>query len=561
MTKIFSFCLYGTDPKYYTGMAANIALITEHFPDYEIWVYASRTNTLQSAIDSWGAPIKIKWSDRTDGALMYERYTPLEDPAVEICFVRDADSRVDARDRWCIAEFLKGPYLFHTIRDHYHHKSRLTGGLTGWRDTHIDNLNFPPTFSYGDDERFMSSWLYPQIKDRLMIHTNINAFLGEKSYRITIPQNDPTDFCGQVVTREGRPQFSYNDFPKGKQIQWLHAEDQHELLDIVYDMWDISAEAYDLRTTIIDHAFIANWWLGKQEKCQKILKGYEIAEITPHSAFNASFMFDYWVAQGFTIVGTSDPAREPGEKEAVIVYGNYPHWYQMLPHSRKMYKNVQGLFDRPRHTVFEFDPCWAIDQIYILNLEERHDRFVETVLELARVRAPLHRIVHYKAKKEGRSPYYGATKNHVDAVEMFMNSGHKNCLVLEDDFCFTGRVADTKAALTKFWERAYDYDICFLSTSKSGRREIHDDLLLRTYQVCTTSSGYFLSKPRAADVFQLIKEGYEKMEQTGDTNTFCIDRYWHRLAAANRLFVFREKIGFQRATYSNIQGRVTYNLD
>jgi hypothetical protein len=575
MAKIFSFCLYGTDPKYYTGMAANVALITEHFPDYEIWVYASRTNTLQSGIDPWVCmpSVRMRWSDMTNGALMYERYMPLEDPTVDICFVRDADSRVDARDRWCISEFLKSSYSFHTIRDHYYHKSRLTGGLTGWRKGAIDALAqksgdadiaacIPMTFVYGDDEKFLTAWLYPKIKEHLMIHTNINAFLGENSYRITTPQSGPTDFCGQVIRADGTPQFQYDDFPKAKQIHWLHAENQHELLALIYDMWNIANSPYDERTGVLDEAFIANWWLGKQDKCQEILKGYEIAEITPHSAYNASFIFDYWLGKGVKIIGTADPEREPADGEAVIVYGNYPHWYHMLPHSRKLYRNVQALFDRPRHTVYEFDPCWApVDKIYILNLEERYDRFVETVLELARMRAPLHRIVHYRAKKDGRSPYYGATKNHVDAVEMFLNSPHKNCLILEDDFCFTGRVADTKAALTKFWERAYDYDMCFLSASKSGRREIHDDLLLRTYQVCTTSSGYFLSKPRAAAVFQVMKEGYDLMVKTGDTNTYCIDRYWYKLVHAHRMFLFREKIGFQRATYSNIQGRVTYNLD
>jgi glycosyl transferase family 25 len=292
------------------------------------------------------------------------------------------------------------------------------------------------------------------------------------------------------------------------------------------------------------------------------LKGYEIAEITTHAIFNASFIFYYWRNSGYTIVGTTDPMREPGEKEVVIVYGAYPHWHHMLPHSNKMYQNIKLFFTNPNHTVFESDECWRpVDQIYILNLEERQDRFVDTCLELARLRAPLDRVVHYKAKKDGRSPYYGATKNHVDAVEMFQGSVARTCLILEDDFCFTGSVQTIKNTLAAFWAANYDYHICFLSASKSGRREIHDNLLLRSYQVCTTSSGYFLTKPRSAEVFEVIKEGYDKMEETGDTNTYCIDRYWNKLAGQGRMFIFREKMGMQRATYSNIQGIVTYNLD
>ncbi len=565
MPKVFSFCLYGTDKKYYHGLLKNIALIHEYYPDYEVWVYVSKTNHLPSPVEEIAscARVVLQWSDSSNGCLMYERYLPLEDPTVEVCFVRDADSRVDERDRWCITEFLKSDKQFHTIRDHYWHKSRLSGGMTGWRGITIQiRSEFPAVFAYGDDEKFLNQTLHTKIWGKLLVHTNMNAYLNETAPRIALPRKSEFDFVGQVYSADDTPQFSYNQFPKSQQIQWLLGQNQYELLDLVYDMWRLDEAPYEERSGVLDAAFISNWYLRKYEKCQQILKGFEIAEITQHVVFNSSFILDYWEGAGYSIVGTTDPGREPGEKEVVIVYGCYPHWYHMLPHSRKMFRNVQMLFDRPRHTTFEWDACWdSVDQIYILNLEERHDRFVETCLELARLRAPMNKITHYKAKKDGRKAYYGATKNHVDAVEMFEKSSHTNCLVLEDDFCFTSSVDVIKAALTKFWATKYDYQICFLAASKSGRRDIHDDLLLRTQQVCTTSSAYFLSKPRSAEVLEVIREGYTKMCETGDTNTYCIDRYWHKISGKGKMFIFREKLGFQRASYSNIQSTVVYNLD
>ena len=37
--KVFSFCLYGTEPNYYTGLLENIAIIKQYYPDFTIMVY------------------------------------------------------------------------------------------------------------------------------------------------------------------------------------------------------------------------------------------------------------------------------------------------------------------------------------------------------------------------------------------------------------------------------------------------------------------------------------------------------------------------------------------
>ena len=39
----FSFCIYGTDPKYYLGLMENVRLINEFFPEFDILVYRGKT--------------------------------------------------------------------------------------------------------------------------------------------------------------------------------------------------------------------------------------------------------------------------------------------------------------------------------------------------------------------------------------------------------------------------------------------------------------------------------------------------------------------------------------
>jgi hypothetical protein len=121
-------------------------------------------------------------------------------------------------------------------------------------------------------------------------------------------------------------------------------------------------------------------------------------------------------------VASFDASREPAEGEIVIVYGNYPDGHRALPSTRKMYRHV-SLFSQVTHDVVESHPCWAsVDVIYILNLEGRSDRFMETMASLARVAAPLQKVHHYQGKRD-LPPYVGATKNHVDVIKHFQESG------------------------------------------------------------------------------------------------------------------------------------------
>ena len=174
------------------------------------------------------------------------------------------------------------------------------------------------------------------------------------------------------------------------------------------------------------------------------------------------------------------------------------------------------------------------------------------------VRAPLHRVFHYKAKKGDLPPYVGATKNHVDVMNMFCAKSDEVCLVLEDDFVFLDDRNHVWSSIAELFANPVDFNICFLSLSKTGLRVPHNSLLSKTLQPCTTSSGYFLQKSTAVDVYETAAEGLELMKRTGNHHDFCIDRYWAKLP---KLFFFRKKLGFQRPAYSNLIGGVVAHLD
>lgn len=543
--KVFSFCLYGTSEHYYKGLLENIRIIEEFFPDFSIYVYLGECNP------TWTLPenVTILKTGKAGPINAWIRYKPLA--FAEVGFVRDADSRITERDRWCIQRFLESSYSYHIIRDHYWHKSHIMAGMFGWKETYPVVINEDLSVSYGYDEQELTK-IYPDIVQKTLVHTNIFALTGEHTERIEPAHKDVYDFIGNVYKDDG-PEFKYLVDPV-EQVRILQRYDQFSIIQFISDAVDPHSIPYEQRSDFYDTCFRANYYLNDVEKCKYWLSQYEFAEITPSIVYNSGFLFQ---RMNKTIVATFDESRVPTDNEIVIVYGTYPDWHLALPSSNKLFRHI-SMFDKMSHDVVEYDPVWdSIDTIYILNLEERVDRYYETLLSLAAVGAPLHRIHHYKAKRDGLPPYVGATKNHVDVVEHFCNSGKKHCLILEDDIQFIDKPS-VVSAMRRLFSEPQDYNICFLSLSKYGRREPHNELLGKTFQACTTSSAYILQSSTAQSVYSILSDGLQKMMETGDHHTFCVDRYWSHLP---NLMYFRKKLAFQRPSYSNLTRGVSAHLD
>jgi hypothetical protein len=544
--KVFSFCIYGNERNYYDGLLENIRIIREYFPDFEIYVYKGICDP------SWVfEDCKVIETER-DGAInMLYRYLPLT--FADIGFVRDADSRVYERDRWCIAEFLNSSKNYHLVRDHFYHKEPIMGGIFGWKKQLDIDLRLDATIIYSEDMSYLKTHVYPLIKSDSLVHTNNHAFHGEHVELIKIPQSDKYDFVGNVIWNN-KPKFEYFIGDLFQQVSFLRGHDQFLLCQYLTDSVTPADVPYHSRSLLFDIAYNSNYYLKNIPKCQYWLSQFEFAELTPNVFNNSNYLFKIL---GKKTVASFDSTREPAEDEVVIVYGNYPDWHHALPCSSKIYRHV-SMFFNITHDVVEYDSSWEdVSTIYILNLEDRSDRFSDTLVSLASVRAPLHRIHHYKAKKDGLPPYVGATKNHVDVVKHFVESGNEKCLILEDDIVFIDDQTVWKG-LGELSRRSYDYTICFLAISKHGQRQPLDDLLSVSKQSCTTSSAYFLQKSTAADVLNITNEGLELMQTSGDHHNYCIDRYWTKLP--NMLF-FKKKLAYQRPSFSNLTKQINFHLD
>jgi len=259
--------------------------------------------------------------------------------------------------------------------------------------------------------------------------------------------------------------------------------------------------------------------------------------------------------------------RKPNKDEIVIIYGNFHHSIENLPVTN-IIKRHAIYYNDVDHYEFEYDKCWEkISTIYILNLKERRDRYMEIMVELCKINAPLNRIYHYIAIKESIvndrkiDPHLGACKNHIDVITDFINNENDYCLILEDDITFSSDIDRHKKDLNEFFKREYDFDVCMITASKYWNIKKYDDLLSLSYQLCTTTSGYIISKNSAPKILNVFNDGYELMKKTKDTHKYAVDRYWSKIQKDNKFFLFNNKFGYQRCNFSSITCNSTCFFD
>jgi len=547
--KVFSFCLYGTDRNYYTGLLENIEIIRQHYPEFTIVVHKGFCDP------TWVIPegVEVNITNREGAINALLRYMSL--CTADVGFVRDTDSRITARDRWCIDEFLKSDKSYHSIRDHYWHQSKLMAGTFGWKKA-LPIMMPTHEVGYGYDEQFLDQCVYEQIKPELLVHTSVRAFVGEHAEWIERPCEDNHDFVGNVIW-DGKPKFAH--MPEHRQlIMEMRNHDQFALARRYIRDLDLMEIPYHHRCDTLFVLVQCGYYLNDLAMSRRVYAAYEFADIRPLVIQQSSSLLN-WMGR---VVASFDPTREPKDGEVVIVYGDYPDWHHGLPITNKLFRHP-SFFSQVAHDVVESHPCWdSVDVVYILNLETRSDRYMETLSSLARVAAPLHKIYHYKAQKDpSMSPYAGATKNHLDAMVHFNQTPElKQCLVLEDDIVFTSDVSRVWSSVAEFFRRPYDYTLCFLAISRIGHREPFDDLLSRSRQPCTTSSAYFLRKPSSQEVQRVVQEGFDIIVKGQDPNyTGVIDQYW--CSHLPMIHFFKDKLAYQRPALSNLVGAVVANLD
>jgi len=615
INKAISFCIYGNNKKYCQGLLDNIININNNnfLKNFTIYIYAG-SDVPSEYINKYKQFSNVKYItvDCSRSILKCYRYLPISDVNnnINVCFVRDVDSRMTDRDVWCIKQFLKSNNLFHTIRDHYYHKTYIMEGLFAFRNVKemvetcsIDILNEwisrnrDKMDKYDVDSDFLKEMIYPIIKkkylDKFMIHSNLVGYHNEKIYSI-IDMNDEFDFVGNVYEYDQQKYtFKYNNNPNIDLLLFLDKEQRYDIIINLADKinlneYPLSHEKYDILNHLIAgttkyihnlHNFIINSNNNTTLK-DEVVKCINIV-LKLFSYFKYTFITDTIIDKcnvilklllnyvGYNIIATTDINRIPdtSKKEIIICYGSMHHSVECVDISNGKLIRHPIYFNNDLHNVIEFEMCWKnINQLYIINLVERKDRYTQLLVELCRIGFPLNLITHVKGYKNNETndkrlnSYIGATGSHIEALEDAVKNNYENIMILEDDFIFSLNYNKIKNDIKTFFDRKYDFDVLFVSASKQHQINEFDDLLMISKQECTTTSGYIVGNKSLQKILNVMKEGLNELKNNRNYNGVC-DRYWTKLNVDNKFFIFKNKFGYQQITSSDIVNCINWNFD
>ena len=209
MSKVVSFCLYGSHATYILGMKENITLAQKYFKDWEVRIYHNETvpDEYIEEYKEMGAtciPCSNIGKNKMNWEGMFWRWLPLDDPKVHYWISRDADSRLSQREADIVNEWIRSGKTLHVIRDHRCHFNYIMGGLFG-----INNKLFHKKYKFKTVNKIIKE-TYAYYRERPYNVDQI--FLNDKLWELT--KNDSMAH----ISNGGRRVFSTDiSIPPAKQ--------------------------------------------------------------------------------------------------------------------------------------------------------------------------------------------------------------------------------------------------------------------------------------------------------------------------------------------------------
>jgi hypothetical protein len=203
-----------------------------------------------------------------------------------------------------------------------------------------------------------------------------------------------------------------------------------------------------------------------------------------------------------------------------------------------------------------------VDAIYYINLDHRTDRNEAFLREMDKIQFPREKVKRISGVYEKDRGHLGCSKSHILAMEDFLNSNYRNCIVFEDDFEFSQL---TETIESRFHQLSkIPFDVCMLA---GNEQDLRDSGIpnLKKVNMCLTTSGYMVSKSFAPILLQNFKEGAQLLEKSYNESPYrgeyAIDQYWCLLQPNSKWYIFDPKLGKQRNSFSDIMGGVVnYNV-
>lgn len=191
---IVSTSVFGGGAQYVIGARRQHQLARAFYPGWEFRIYTDDA----SPFADLGATV-IEMAPEGDGC--FWRFLPLFESDRNVVIVRDADSRITAREARAVREWMDSPHRFHIIRDHENHFAEGAAiiasmfGLKGSLSSEILDIMsgyMARPHLYGEDEVFLDRHVFPAVKDDCLFHCMDEGWFGESRRHLA----NPYEFVG-----------------------------------------------------------------------------------------------------------------------------------------------------------------------------------------------------------------------------------------------------------------------------------------------------------------------------------------------------------------------------
>lgn len=199
------------------------------------------------------------------------------------------------------------------------------------------------------------------------------------------------------------------------------------------------------------------------------------------------------------------------------------------------------------------NPFDHFDMVYYINLDARTDRKAQIEKELDRLGIRKRKRIPGVVAEFGQ---LGCAMAHLNALQDCEKNAYGSCLILEDDFMFSS--VNVRDAVERFWSVPLVWDVVMFAGVFEKFETTPVDLLLRVISAQTTSA-YAVNRSFLPRLLANVRDSIHKLKTID--RSYCIDQHWKTLQPDSHWFAFCPVLGYQRDSFSDIEGRDVSYID
>jgi len=209
--RLLTFSLYGDQPLYCRGAVRNAELAPIVYPGWTVRFYVDGTvpRAVVADLRALGCEIVTAESSRGPEHGKFWRFAPAADPSIERFVSRDADSRLNPREKAAVDAWIASGETFHVMRDSIYHRRRVLAGMWGGLGGSVPDIQrridaWDRFDQWGDSDAFLSQEIWPLMAGSVRCHDSWGHFGPIEPFPPHAPL-DGTSYVGEIVSVDGPP--------------------------------------------------------------------------------------------------------------------------------------------------------------------------------------------------------------------------------------------------------------------------------------------------------------------------------------------------------------------